>query len=157
MFQFRTGLSRFLTATGYYRKWWCISKLILIFIIKLGIWVIQACPNFIRGCPVFWQLLVTVENDVVSTRLIKIFIDEPAIWVILACPNFLRGCPVFWQLLVATENDDVSTNWYQYSIFIIKLGIWVIQACTNSYGIVTFIDSRRLSFVVMHWQLFCIA
>ena len=44
-------------AAGYCRKWWCI-----------GIWVILACANFIRGCHVFWQLLVTVENDDVSTN-----------------------------------------------------------------------------------------
>ena len=68
MSQFYTGLSRFLTAAGYCTKWWCINKLIIIFTIELGIWVIRACPNFIRGCHVFWQLLVTVENDDVSTN-----------------------------------------------------------------------------------------
>ena len=71
MSQFHTGLSRFLTAVGYCRKWWCINKLIIIFIIELGIWVIRACANFIRGCHVFWQLLFTLENDVVSTKLIQ--------------------------------------------------------------------------------------
>ena len=63
-----------------------------------GIWVILACPNFIRGCHVFWRLQVTIENDDVSTKLIIIFIIEIGIWVILACPNFIRGCHVFWQL-----------------------------------------------------------
>ena len=43
------GLSRFLTVAGYYRKWWCINKLIIKFIIELGIWVIRACPVFIRA------------------------------------------------------------------------------------------------------------
>ena len=31
------GLLRFLAVAGYYRKWWCIHKLIMIFIIELGI------------------------------------------------------------------------------------------------------------------------
>ena len=69
MSQFHTGLLRFLTAVGFCRKWWCINKLMtMIFTIELGIWVILACANFIRGCHVFWQLLVTVENDDISTN-----------------------------------------------------------------------------------------
>ena len=43
MSQFHTGLGRFLAVAGYYRKWWCINKLIIKFIIELGIWVIRAC------------------------------------------------------------------------------------------------------------------
>ena len=70
MSQFHTGLSRFLAVAGYYRKWWCINKSIIIFIIELGIWVILACPNFIRVWDVFWRWLVTVENDDVSTNLL---------------------------------------------------------------------------------------
>ena len=66
-------------------------------------------------CHVFWQLLVTVENDDLSTKLIIIFIIELGIWVIRACANFIRGCHVFWQLLVTIENDDVSTNWLSFS------------------------------------------
>ena len=60
-----------------------------------GIWVILACANFIRVRDVFWRLLVTVENDDVSTKLITIFIIELGIWVILACPNFIRVRDVF--------------------------------------------------------------
>ena len=71
MSQFHTVLSRFLTAVGYCRKWCCINTLIIIFIIELGLWVILASPNFIRVRDVFWQLLVTIENYVVSTKLIK--------------------------------------------------------------------------------------
>ena len=61
MSQFHTGVGRFLAAAGFCRKWWCINKLIIILIIELGIWVIQACANFIRGCHVFWLLLVPKE------------------------------------------------------------------------------------------------
>ena len=67
--QIHTGDDHFLTAAGYYRKWWCINKSIIIFIIELGIWVILACPNFIRVWDVFWRWLVTAENDDVSTNL----------------------------------------------------------------------------------------
>ena len=70
MCQFHTGLGRFLVVAGYKRKWWCINKSIIIFIIELGIWVIRACPNFVRGCPIFWRWLVTIENDNVSTNLL---------------------------------------------------------------------------------------
>ena len=38
------------------------TKLIIIFIIELGILVILASGNFIRGCHVFWRLLVTIEK-----------------------------------------------------------------------------------------------
>ena len=121
MCQFHTVLSRFLTAAGYCRKWWCINKLIIIFIIELGIWVILACPNFIRCCHAFWQLLVTVENDehvwwvtmIVREGLLICVYEWVTLvyWVIRACPNFIRCCHVFWQLVVTVENDDVSTNW----------------------------------------------
>ena len=60
-----------------------------------GIWVIRACPNFIRVRDVFWRLLVTVENDDVSTKLIIIFIVELGIWVIQASSNFIRVWDVF--------------------------------------------------------------
>jgi len=60
-----------------------------------GIWVLLASGNFIRVRDVFWRLLVTVENDDVSTKLITIFIKELGIWVILACANFIRVRDVF--------------------------------------------------------------
>ena len=44
----------------------------------------------------FLQLLVTVENDDVSTELIRIFIIELGIWVIRACANFIRGLSRFF-------------------------------------------------------------
>ena len=68
----------------------------IIFMVELGIWVLRACANFIRGCHVFLQLLVTVENDDVSTELIRIFIIELGIWVIRACANFIRGLSLFF-------------------------------------------------------------
>ena len=71
--------------------------------IEVGILVILACANFIWNRDVFWQLLVTVEYDDVSTKLIMIFIIELGIWVIQACANFIRGCHVFWLLLVPKE------------------------------------------------------
>ena len=33
-------------------------------------------------CHVFWRLLVTIENDVLSTKLIIIFIIELGIWAV---------------------------------------------------------------------------
>ena len=60
-----------------------------------GIWVILASGNFIRVRDVFWRLLVTVENDDVSTKLIIIFIIELGIWVILASGNFIRVATIF--------------------------------------------------------------
>ena len=43
-------------------------------------------------CHVFWRLLVTIENDVLSTKLIIIFIIVLGIWVIRASGNL--GCSV---------------------------------------------------------------
>ena len=71
------------------------KKMMIILMIELGILVIRACPNFIRGCHVFWRWLVTVENDDVSTKLIIIFIIDLGIWVIRACPNFIRVTTIF--------------------------------------------------------------
>ena len=39
-----------------------------------GIWVVRACPNFIRMCDTFLQSLVITDNDDVSTESIVIFI-----------------------------------------------------------------------------------
>ena len=47
------------TEVGYYGAWRMGY---------FGIWVILACANFIRVWDVFWQLLVTVEYDDVSTN-----------------------------------------------------------------------------------------
>ena len=66
--QFHTGLGRFLQLLVTIKNDDLSTKLIIIFIIDLGIWVIRACPNFIRVRDVFCQLLVTVENDDVSTN-----------------------------------------------------------------------------------------
>ena len=46
------------------------------------------------------SVLVTLENDDVSTRLITIFIVELSIWVIPACPNFIRVITFFDSCLV---------------------------------------------------------
>ena len=112
MSQFHTGLGPFLAVAGYCRKWWCINKSIMIFIIKLGILVILACANFIRGLSRFFTAVGYCRKWWCINKLIIIFIIELGIWVIRACPNFIRGCHVFWQLLVTVENDDVSTNWW---------------------------------------------
>ena len=63
---------------GYYDcAWWVTISvndgLLIWSVCDIGywfIWVLRACANFIRGCHVFLQLLVTVENDDVSTELI---------------------------------------------------------------------------------------
>ena len=73
-----------------------------------GIWVIRASGNFIRVRDVFWRLLVTVENDDVSTKLIIIFIIELGIWVILACANFIRpffdSCWLLQKMMIYQQN-----------------------------------------------------
>ena len=107
--------------------------------------------QFHTGLSRFWQLLVTIENDDVSTKLIIIFIIELGIWVIRACANFIRGCHVFWQLLVTIENDVIAPKasaegaciWKEVGYYgacmmgycgawrMGYFGIWVIRACAN--------------------------
>ena len=54
---------------GYYDCAWRVTNM-RVWMGYFGIWVILACANFIRGCPVFWRWLVTVENDDVLTNLL---------------------------------------------------------------------------------------
>ena len=82
------------------------TKLIIIFIIELGIWVIRASGKFgcsgdtFQGCWLLWILMVyktkliiifiIVDFDGLSTKLIIIFIIVLGIWVIRASGNL--GC-----------------------------------------------------------------
>ena len=74
------GLSRFLTVAGYYRKWWCINKLIIKFIIELGIWVIRACAVLERGLLPFLTAAGYYRKWWCFNTLIMIFIIELDIW-----------------------------------------------------------------------------
>ena len=62
MSQFHTGWGRFLTAAGLTSNTVenddVSTKLIIIFIVELGIWVVRAGGNFIRGYHVFDSCLV---------------------------------------------------------------------------------------------------
>ena len=82
----------FLTAAGYSRKWWFINKIDYNF--HHWVWYMGHTSKWQihTVTTIFWQLLVTVENDDLSTKLITIFIIELGIWVTRASGNF--GCSV---------------------------------------------------------------
>ena len=80
------NLLRFLAVAGYYRKWWCFNKLIMIFIIELGIWVLRACDVFVRGLLPFLAVAGYYRKWWCFNTLIMIFIIELGIWVLRACP-----------------------------------------------------------------------
>ena len=89
------------------------TKSITIFIIELGIWVIQAGGKFgcsgdtFQGCWLLWILMVyktkliiifiIVDFDGLSTKLIIIFIIDLGIWVIRASGNL--GCCSFGVII----------------------------------------------------------
>ena len=124
MSQFHTGLLRFLTAVGFCRKWWCINKLMtMIFTIELGIWVIRACPNFIRGCHVFWQLLVTVENDDVSTNwwlwfssLSLVYGSYEHVPILYGVVTFFDSCWLLYKMMMYQQIDDYDFHYWAWYV-----------------------------------------
>ena len=71
------------------------QKFTLILMIELGVWVIQACANFIRGGDTFqgkWLLWIMM---VFQQKLTLILMIELGVWVIQACANFIRGGDTF--------------------------------------------------------------
>ena len=68
------NLLRFLAVAGYYRKWWCINKLIIKFIIELGIWVIRACAVLERALSRFLTVAGSYRKWWCIIKLIMKFI-----------------------------------------------------------------------------------
>ena len=91
------------------REEWCNRLLIL----KNGLLMYMSHTSkwqFGVQCHVFWRLLVTIENYVLSTKLIIIFIIVLGIWVIRASGNlgcsvtFFDSCRLLQKMMIFQPN-----------------------------------------------------
>ena len=84
------------------------------------------------SCYVFWQLLVTLENDDVSPEFIVIFIIDLVILVIRASGKSVRRFYLFWQLWVYSRKsclNRIHCNFHYWAWYMGQTSKW--QICTQ--------------------------
>ena len=93
------------------------------------------------SCYVFWQLLVTLENDDVSPEFIVIFIIDLVILVIRASGKSVRRFYLFWQLWVYSRKsclNRIHCNFHYWAWLSLVYGS--NEQVANLYTVITFFD-----------------